>query len=1005
MERETLAIRSIALVLLVVGASIGPLGPVGSAAGNVENVDDRPTAYSVVQGERCIPLTIVGDASQNVSSYYDYHGGDGTDYSSHGTDDRQVSNVSQLYVYRGSNGDSLLFLHDARNDGVGNGSVSMSITNVPEEASWPVEDDTYQNRDDNFEHGETSSQIDWMWTEGRTDGAAMVGLGHLNETAIRIDPAFDEESFAAQDPELDWPYDPLEWRARSGPDEELVALDKDSPVEVQAGTCLDAAVEVNATTVSSGEAVQFDGGNSTVGPSAEYDWSFGDNTSATGVTTTHTYNQTETFTVTLTVSNRFGRSDTANVTIEVVDDSPPDARLDAPATATPNETVVLDASNSTDDTGISEYRWDVDGDGTVDRTTTAARTETAFDTVGNQTVAVTAVDTLGQTDSANATIAVEANESNDPTAAIDGPATATVNQEVTFDASNSTVPRGGATYEWDLNGDGTAENVTTTPSLTTSFATIGNRTVRVTVVDAIGRNDSANATLTVQRNASNDPVARLDAPATARVDTAVTFDASNSTVPRGGATYAWDLNGDGTAENVTTTPSLTATFDTAGDRTIRLTVTDSANVTATDSAQVTVERASQSGGGGSGGDGGSDSGGGGAAPAPPPEPDEDEPAATASSDGNTVTVESNVDADVVGVGLDDGTLGSGSVRVQRIALADVESGSAVAVTDEWNGSDGPPLGSDETMLALGPSVASGPAPSSVTYQLAIDRAAIRNRGGSVDSLAVATWNGSGWETAETTLVRNDSTVVINATAGPEEPLAVGLPTAQVVGTDLAIAESPVVNQSVNVSVTLSNNGHRDGSETVTTVLGGRVVASERVTIRAGETERLTFTVVPRRAGQQRLTVAGLQTTVDVAPARADIGPPSVDVERETVGTGESVQVRATFRNDGTVTGTENASFVVFGEVVERQSVTVAPGETKTVTFEQRIEHPGQYTVGVNGQNASVAVDGEAKTAQTESWVDTGTGGGGSTSPLLLGLLALGSIGLVAGSIAVLSRQL
>ncbi|MBX0323146.1 PKD domain-containing protein [Halomicroarcula sp. F13] len=1098
MERETLAIRSIALVLLVVGASIGPLGPVGTAAGNVENVENRPAAYSVVQGERCVPLTIVGDGSQDVVTYYDYQ--NDTDFSSHGTDERQVSQVSQFYVYRGSQGDSLVFLHDKRNDGGDTaGAVSMDITNIPTEAEWAVEDDNYPNQDDRFVHNDTSSQMDWMWEPDRNDGGALRGLAHANDSAIVVDAEWGNDTYAKES--KDWAYadDPLNWSAR-GPEERLAPLSKNASVSVQQGACAagsapdasltaspsnatvgqtvtydasnstddgdiygyfwdtdgDGTVDVEtdgptlnrtydttgektvtvfvddmerrrgeataSVTVTSnqsveaviegpteanvGETVTFDGRNSTVGESATYAWTLGDGTSATGPTVQHTYTQAGSYNVSLTVSDGQGDTDTANTSIDVVVDQPPSAALSAPETALRNESIVLDAGNSTDDFGITEYRWDVDGDGTVDRRTTASQIQTTFATTGNRTVAVTVADASGQTDSANATVAVQRNATEDPVARLDAPATARPAANVTLDASNSTVPRGGATYEWDTDGDGTAENVTANATLTTAFDTVGNRTVSVTVTDA--ENVSSTATATVSVEAATDLTATLSADSQqVQPGETVVFTAEATPADRV-ESQRLDF-GDGTT--TTSVASQTShVFETSGQYTATYEVTGRYGQTASAAVTVTVAQSS-SGGGGGGGGGGSDSGGGGgggggggAAPAPAPEPDDVEPPGTATREGNAVVVESNVESNLVGAEIEDGALGSGPVTVRRIALADVEPDTAVTVTDEWNGSDGPPTGTDETLLALGPTVSSGPAPASVTYQLAVDRAAVRDRGGSVDSLVVATWNGSGWEPVETTLVRNDSTVVLNATAGPEEPLVVGLPTAQVVGTDLAVAGSPVANRSTNVSVTLANTGHRDGSETVTTVLGGRVVASERVTIRAGETERLQFTVVPTAAGQQRLTVAGLQTTVDVAPARADIGPPSVDVERETVDAGESVQVRATFRNDGTVTGTENASFVVFGEVVERQSVTVAPGETKTVTFDQRIEHPGQYTVGVNGQNASVTVGGEAKTVQTESWVQSG-GDGGSMSPLLLGLLALGSIGLVAGSIAVLSRQL
>ncbi|MFB6130995.1 MAG: cell surface glycoprotein related protein, partial [Salinigranum sp.] len=157
-------------------------------------VSSRRT-YSVIQGDRCIPIHPLGDGSQTVSSFYDYRISyqNRAAYSSIGTTNLQRSQVSQFFLYRGSQGTSLVFLHDAFRDGTGGGTVTVDIAGLPTGNEWPVEDDSYHNRDDVFRHGATTTHIEHVWIKGRTDGSAVRGLGK-DFDAITVRMRFNENS-------------------------------------------------------------------------------------------------------------------------------------------------------------------------------------------------------------------------------------------------------------------------------------------------------------------------------------------------------------------------------------------------------------------------------------------------------------------------------------------------------------------------------------------------------------------------------------------------------------------------------------------------------------------------------------------------------------------------------------------------------------------------------------------------------------------------------------------
>jgi PKD repeat protein len=151
------------------------------------------------------------------------------------------------------------------------------------------------------------------------------------------------------------------------------------------------------------------------------------------------------------------------------------------------------------------------------------------------------------------------------------PATPTTGQAVTFDSSCSTDPGGSiSSRAWDLDNDGSFDDGTGTTASRT-FATPGNYTVRLRVVDNRG---SATETSKVIAAANRAPVAAFTfAPAAPATGQAVTF-TSTSTDPDGTvASQAWDLDNDGAFDDGTA-KTASRTFATPGNYTVRLRAVD-----------------------------------------------------------------------------------------------------------------------------------------------------------------------------------------------------------------------------------------------------------------------------------------------------------------------------------------------------------------------------------------------------------------------------------------------
>jgi PKD repeat protein len=164
---------------------------------------------------------------------------------------------------------------------------------------------------------------------------------------------------------------------------------------------------------TSGEAplsVSFNASGSTDpdGSIVSYSWNFGEGTSGTGVTRGHTYNNSGNYTVSLTVTDDDGATDSASTVIQVTTPPIPNQAPTASFTATPSSgnaplSVSFNASASSDPDGtIVSYSWNF-GDGA---TTTGVSRSHTYDSAGNYTATLTVTDDDGATDSSSRLIQV-----------------------------------------------------------------------------------------------------------------------------------------------------------------------------------------------------------------------------------------------------------------------------------------------------------------------------------------------------------------------------------------------------------------------------------------------------------------------------------------------------------------------------------------------------------------------------------------------------------------------
>jgi ABC-type transport system substrate-binding protein/PKD repeat protein len=327
---------------------------------------------------------------------------------------------------------------------------------------------------------------------------------------------------------------------------------------------------------------------------ASYEWTIVELPAVllTGVSVQHTFWEPDEYTVELTVTDTIGQTDTDTTTITIADVTPPEAVATASPDSTVNmgDTVTLDASTSSDNSGtIASYVWGF-FDGVDDVGETGMTITHDFLLPGEYSIRLTVTDEAGN-EGVDDTLVVTVLDTENPVADAGADATIDAGTLHTFDGSGSTDNTEViASYTWTFDDDGPQVLDGVSPSYT--FDNVGVFTVTLTVEDEAANSATDTVVITVLTASANEPpVADAGPDQTVTVGDEVTFDGSGSSDSDGTiANYTWTFTYDGVAEELYD-ESPTFDFDIVGTYTVTLNVTDDDGATDTDTMTVTVQAA------------------------------------------------------------------------------------------------------------------------------------------------------------------------------------------------------------------------------------------------------------------------------------------------------------------------------------------------------------------------------------------------------------------------------
>lgn len=206
----------------------GPSTPTVSSGATNDNSSGQMISVRQVEDgtpTRCVAVEALGDGTQSVEQFYGYEGS--PDVSGVGSSELQYSDTSQLMFYNGSEGLSVVVMHDKYADRTAGGDANMTFIGLPD-GTWTVRDDSpgaeFSADEWNNTGTDTGTEVMWEWGVSRTDGAAYRTGGSF--AGVTIVPEFNESDTNIR-----------AWGLRDARNDSLIRLDMDRNVTFSAGAC------------------------------------------------------------------------------------------------------------------------------------------------------------------------------------------------------------------------------------------------------------------------------------------------------------------------------------------------------------------------------------------------------------------------------------------------------------------------------------------------------------------------------------------------------------------------------------------------------------------------------------------------------------------------------------------------------------------------------------------------------------------------------------------------
>ena len=255
--------------------------------------------------------------------------------------------------------------------------------------------------------------------------------------------------------------------------------------------------------------------------------------------------------------------------------------------------VTFTCQASDTDGSILAYKWDFNGDGEYDRTTTTGKTTYVYQSAGIYNATCTVVDNDGGNATNSTQVVIMSGQAPQISSFEAVPRRGKSPLPVSFTCKAYDFDGSIIAYKWDFDGDGKFDEITTDGKVTHVYQNEGESTVTYnatcTAVDD-DENEVTSLPIRITVSVSNQPpqITSFKADFTqGEAPLPVTFTCEAHDYDGSISYYKWDFNGDGEIDRITTSFQTTYTYETAGTYSASCTVVDNEGAQTT-SQKITI---------------------------------------------------------------------------------------------------------------------------------------------------------------------------------------------------------------------------------------------------------------------------------------------------------------------------------------------------------------------------------------------------------------------------------
>jgi len=155
----------------------------------------------------------------------------------------------------------------------------------------------------------------------------------------------------------------------------------------------------------------------------------------------------------------------------------------------------------------------------------------------------------------------------------------------------------------------------------------------------------------------------------------------------------------------------------------------------------------------------------------------------------------------------------------------------------------------------------------------------------------------------------------------------------------------IAGEAVTVEATVANIDEEENIYDIALMVNNVAENRDMVTIPAGETKQVVFSLVEHKSGNYKIAIGGKSTTLVVLA----VPPPEFhifefEINPAKVVLGDKVVICGKVKNTGGSKGSYVAQLMINGTQIEAQTVNLNPGEDILVIFSLIEDEPGTYAI-------------------------------------------------------------